>query len=105
MNTARVKNAMSAIPAISAQTSQDSAATLDPLLFLAWAEPRDREADRHSDRDGCEQAKIQRQSRGDQCDAAGCQGTPRHRTVEEERHQQRDQGEGAREFERPLPGI
>src|SRR6267143_1397401 len=104
MKTARVKNATSAIPAISAQTSQDSAATLGPPLFLARAEPRDREADRHSDRDGCEQAEIQRQSRGDQCNAAGCQGTPRHRTIEEERYQQCDQGEGAREFERPFRG-
>src|SRR6266516_7977601 len=99
MNTARVKNAMSAIPAISAQTSQDSAATLVPPLPVARADPSDREAGRHPDRDGCEQTQIQGQSRGDQCNTARCQGTARHRTIEEERYQQRDQGEGAREFE------
>src|SRR5438876_920454 len=104
MNTARVKNAMSAIPAISAQTSQDSAATLVPPLFVARAEPRDREADRHPDRDGSEQTQIQGQSRGDQCNAARRQGAPRHRAIEQERYQQRDQCEGARKLEGPFRG-
>src|SRR5258708_16202736 len=102
MKTARVKNAIAAIPAISAQTSQDSAATLDPPL--ARAEPRDREAHRHADGDRREQAEIQRQLRHDQCNAAGREGAAHHGTAEEERYQQPDQGEEAREFQRPSPG-
>src|SRR5260221_10181548 len=98
MNTARVKNATSAIPAISAQTSQDSAATLTPPLSVARAEPRDREADRHADRDGCEQTQIQGQSRGEQCSTARRQGAPRHRTIEQERYQHPDQAESATQF-------
>src|SRR5256885_15108001 len=104
MNTARVKNAMSAIPAISAQTSQDSAGTLAAPLSAARAEPRDREAYGHSYSDGCEQTQIQGQSRSDQCDCAGRQGAPRHRAIEQERYQQCDQVERAREFEGPLRG-
>ena len=50
--------AMSAIPAISTQTSQDSAATLNLSLSVARADPRNREAYRYSDRNGCEQTQI-----------------------------------------------
>src|SRR5512139_966977 len=99
MNTARARNATTAIPAIKAQPK--AASPMLSRLRFRPDEPLDRESDADSGGDRRKQAQIQRKSCGEERDAPGGERAPHDRAVEKQRHHQGDQSERAREFERP----